>query len=463
MFYKIALIMATCLCSGVMVLSQTFAGDWAGRIQVQGQSLNIVFHVKYDNGVWSGKMDSPDQSVFDIPIGKVSVENGKLLVNMDNLKLSYEAELAATDSLKGSFKQGDFTAPLSMGRMGDGQALRPKRPQEPKPKFSYDIREVEFTNESAGIRLAGTLTMPKGKGPFPAVILVSGSGPQDRNEEIFGHKPFWVIADYFAKNGIAVLRYDDRGVGASKGKFSEATSLDFVGDAKAAFDFLRQQKGIDPAKTGVVGHSEGGMIAPMLAAEDNNVAFMVLLAGPGIPINQLMLIQTRLVGETMGKNKEALDSEVAMNEKVYDILLHQPDDQKAKQELDDLIQKENAGKAEADKMSEKDMMAMFKQVFSPWFRYFIMYDPGVVLEKVQCPVLALNGGKDVQVTASENLSGIRAAAERSGNEHVETRELEKLNHLFQTAETGAVSEYARLEETFSPEVLVLMADWIRKL
>jgi len=462
MFKKLVLTVCTCLSGGWMLFSQNFAGDWAGKLNIQGTSLNVVFHVMNEGNTWKAKMDSPDQQVFDIPIEKVAVENGKLLIGVPAMRVTYEAKLTDSDSLKGEFKQGDFVTILSMGRMSDPQSLRPKRPQEPKPKFDYTIRDVEFKNEQAGITLAGTLTVPKGKGPFPAVILVSGSGPQDRNEEILGHKPFWVIADYFAKNGIAVLRYDDRGVGGSKGNFEKATTLDFTSDAEAAFSFLRKQKSINSSKTGVIGHSEGGMVAPLLASKVKEVAFIVLLAGPGIPIDQLMLIQIRLVNEAMDKSKEETEEDVAMNKMFYEILLRQLDNKLAKQEIDDAIRQSNAGKADADKMSDREAMAVINEMTSPWFRYFISYNPATVLEKVSCPILAVNGTKDIQVTASENLDGIRQAAERSGNKNVEVHAMENLNHLMQTAKTGSISEYSQLEETFAPSVLQMMTEWIKK-
>lgn len=433
--------------------AQQYAGDWSGNLKVQGISLPIVFHIAETNGSYTATMDSPQQKVFGLQVKSVTASPEKIQLDMSNIGIMFEANMNQ-DSLDGNFSQAGQVYALVMGRMKEPMVI-PGRPQDPRPKFAYNIKEVKFSNEKANVTLAGTLTMPKGKGLFPAVVLVSGSGPQNRDEEILSHKPFWIIADYLTNKGIAVLRYDDRGTAESTGDFRTATSADFAADAQAALAFLRKQPGIDLKKTGVIGHSEGGMIAPMLAAEDQQLGFIILLAGPGIPIETLMLKQNELAIRAAGAPEEEVKKAGELNGKAYDIVIHEPDEAKAKQEVRNLLS--------AEIPDSNDYNGLVNQLFSPWFRYFIAYNPQPVLEKVKCPVLAVNGDKDLQVTSAENLEGIRQSLTKGGNKRFEIHEIKNKNHLFQTTTTGFPSEYGTIEETFSPEVLKLMANWIKKL
>jgi len=328
------------------------------------------------------------------------------------------------------------------------------RPQEPQPPYPYDVEDIIFSNPDAEIRLAGTLTIPKGKGPFHAVVLVSGSGPQNRDEEILGHKPFKVIADHFTRNGIAVLRYDDRGVGMSEGIFANTTTADFADDAAAAVNYLQQREDLD--KIGIVGHSEGGMIAPIVAAEDDSVSFIVLMAGPGMKIDQLMQLQFRSAMLQQGMGTENMEKKVASIGRINKIIQQEDDPEKR-------MTKISAELAESRMPNETDasLKAELATYTTPWWVYFMRYDPTPVLEQVKCPVLAINGDLDYQVPAAPNLEGISNSLKRGGNNNVTVQKFEGLNHLFQTAETGAGSEYAQIEETIAPEVLTTMTKWIK--
>jgi uncharacterized protein len=445
-------------------LAQNISGSWTGNLNISSISLKIVFHFTESSNQYKGTLDSPDQGAYGVAIKEMKFENNELLLDISAIGAKYEAILIHSDTLMGTFNQAGQKFPLTVVKSLEELPKVMNRPQEPKPKFNYVIEHVNFTNEKANIKLAGTITKPKGKGPFPAVVLVSGSGPQDRNEEIFNHKPFLVIADYLTNNGIAVLRYDDRGVAESEGDFSSATSADFADDAKAAFEFLKKQKNIDSKKVGIIGHSEGGMIAPMVAAEDNSVGFIILLAGPGIPIDELLILQTEKVALAEGTPKEEIEKALAINKDLFGVALHQKDEKRAIEQFEEIIIKHSSDlPAEERELALSESMKSTKALLTPWFRFFIGYDPQTVLEKVKCPVLAINGDKDVQVTAEENLAGIKNALEKGGNKNYSIHSMKGLNHLFQTADTGAVSEYAKIEETFSPEVLNLMKDWILNL
>lgn len=366
--------------------------------------------------------------------------------------------------LNGKWKQGFLSVDLLLRRVTDEPlvaepaALRPQTPQAP---FPYDVQEVSFENASAGIQLSGTLTLPQGESSLPGVVLISGSGPQDRNESILGHQPFWVIADHLSRHGVAVLRFDDRGVGQSQGDFAKAISTDFATDVQAAVAFLRMQPAIDSQRIGLCGHSEGGLIAPMVAAEDPDLAFVVLLAGPGVNGEQISLSQGELLLQAAGANPAEMKEQRELQEVFFEMAKREPPLSKeaflseAQKAIEPFLSETQADQAEAL------AQAAAQQVLSPWFRFFLTYEPGSSLEKLTCPVLALNGEKDLQVDPKLNLPAIRAALERGGLNDYQLNELPGLNHLFQACHTGAVSEYAEIEETFNSAALELITDWIK--
>ena len=345
-----------------------------------------------------------------------------------------------------------------------------KRPQEPKKPYPYNDEEVTIENKSSNITLSGSFTYPKTGGKFPVVVLVTGSGPQDRDETLGGginHKPFLVLSDYLTHNGIAVLRYDDRGIGKSKGDFTKATTEDFAADAQAAVEYLKTRKEIDPKKIGIAGHSEGGLIAPIVAVNSNDVSYIVLLAGPGLPGKDILLLQGRLISKANGDKDEEIDKAMNLNEKMYDVILSETDDVVADKKIKELFEEYISTLGEEEKKKaeiEKPMMERsLKQLSSPWFKFFMKFDPRPVLESVTVPVLALNGEKDLQVPPKENLAEIEKALKTGGNNNFKTVLLPNLNHLFQTCKTGAPSEYGTIEETFSPDALKVIKDWILEI
>ena len=442
---------------------ESICGDWVGSLETQGNRLKIVFHISMQKNVLTGTMDSPDQGAYGLNMNSVNFKDPSVLFDLSVFGIKYQGMLVQNDSISGEFSQGEFTTALHLKKSSTTIASKPNRPQEPKTPLPYSVKEVVFRNETANITLAGTLTLPKGKGPFPAVVLVTGSGAQNRNEEILNHKPFLVLSDYLTRNGIAVLRYDDRGVGQSGGKFEGSTTSDFAYDAQAAYNFLSKTKKINRKRIGIIGHSEGAMVAPMVAASDSTVKFIVLLAGPGIPIDQLMLKQTEVTSRFAGISEEEIAISLELNRKFYDILLNEQNDDKAKEKIEQIVREhQNSMPSEISKQISDELPQLTKTMLSPWFRYFINFNPEHFLRQINCPVLAINGSKDCQVSAIENLDGIRKSVKVTNNKNVYTYIMPGLNHLMQHCETGSVNEYIKIEETFSEEVMKIMADWIKE-
>ncbi|WP_452222907.1 alpha/beta hydrolase family protein [Lacinutrix chionoecetis] len=340
------------------------------------------------------------------------------------------------------------------------------RPQEPKEPFNYTTEDVTFLNTKANnIELSGTLTLPNNIKKPTVAILISGSGPQDRNEALAGHKPFLVLADYLTNNGIAVLRYDDRGTAKSKGDFMSATTLDFATDAEAAVAYLKTRKNIDASKIGLIGHSEGGLIAPIVASNNKDVAYIVLLAGTGVDGKVILETQTRRAAELAGAPKVALDENEKLTNIIYGAVQNNDDFESIKAEISSELKKykaDNPTAQYAPLITDEFIEQQSNAIKSAWLQTFIKTNPQVYLEQTECPVLAINGSKDFQVLADLNLNAIESALEKGGNKDYTIKKLEGLNHLFQTAETGAAQEYATIEETFSPIALAVIKDWILK-
>ena len=445
------------------------AGQWQGSLKAGSVSLRIVFNVETRDGALRATMDSPDQGAKGIPVSKVSFDGSRAVFELKSLSGSYEGVLSEDGSrLEGAWKQAGSGFPLALEKI-PGSAGNPApnspaadappspevsagggsaRPQEPEPPYPYRAIDLSFANEAAGILLSGTLSLPEGKGPFPALVLMTGSGAQNRDEEILGHKPFLVIADYLARRGIASLRYDDRGVGASQGKFASATTLDFAGDAEAALACLSSRPDIDAARIGLVGHSEGSIVAAVVASRDPSLSFIVLLAGPGVRGDELLLMQNAALARASGSDESYIEKANQINAALYAIAERTGDPVVLREEIISILKPGPQAELVAD------------QLLSPWFRTFLSLDPAVYLAKVKIPVLAMNGSKDLQVPAGDNLSAIGHALESAGNRRFRLLELEGLNHLFQHAGTGLPEEYGKIAETFAPEALSAMGDWI---
>ena len=442
-------------------------GTWEGVLEVPGGSLRLVLHLVADGeGGYTATLDSPDQGATGIPAAEAVVEGDVLRLSIPTIGARYEGRIDfEAEVIRGTFTQGMASLPLELRRVEEVSG--PNRPQTPRPPFPYDEEDVVYPNAEAGITLAGTLALPHLPGPHPAVVLITGSGPQDRDETVFDHKPFLIISDHLARRGIAVLRVDDRGVGQSTGDFDSATSLDFTSDVAAGVEFLKSRPEIDGARIGLIGHSEGGLIAPLVAVESDDVAFIVLLAAPGLTGEEILYLQAERIMRANGATSSAIAANRAVQATIFEVILEEADQARRSERLHEaltrLLEESGGELGVPPSQHEAFIQSQLRATTGEWFRFFLMHDPVPVLERVRVPVLALNGGKDLQIPAAENLVAIEAALRAGGNPDFEVRELSGLNHLFQTAKTGSPVEYAQIEETFSPIALEAVTEWILRV
>lgn len=433
-------------------------GVWQSALEANGLRLRFQLHVNHDDQKHLvAALDSPDQAISGIPAVNVSQKLTVFHFEIPVEQGVYEGTLNAAKSvITGTWTQGGITRNLNFQR--SEQLLELVRPQDPKKPYPYREEGVTFANPKAQISLAGTLTLPSGQGPFPGAILIAGSGPHDRDENVAGHRPFLVLADHLTRKGIAVLRYDKRGIGKSTGNYDQATTEDFASDATAAVEYLKSRKEINAKKIGLIGHSEGGLIAPMLASRSSDVAWIVLLAAPGLKGEQIMLLQSEMILRAAGFDDERIARARDFSLQSYVLARKERDPEVLEAKLTDLV--DSTGMSTT--LPPTALKPQARMMSSPWFRFFLDYDPVPALKKTQCPVLALNGDKDLQIASKENLAQIEKALREGGNKDFETHELAGLNHLFQHAPTGSPTEYGGLEETFAPEALTFVSSWILK-
>jgi pimeloyl-ACP methyl ester carboxylesterase len=435
-------------------LAQEVAGDWTGQLNA---GFTVRVHLEKTATGYSGHLTNPSGNETDFD--QISSDGTQLHFAVNKLNLSYdgvwdEKEKAWNGNL--TFQQ-IYPLVLKRAAAADLAPVEHKRPQEaaiatrPRP---YSERDVRFDNPAGHNQLAGTLNVPNGKGPFPAVVLVSGTGHNTRDEDVWSHKIFLVLADALSRKGIAVLRYDKRGVGGSAGNYDAATTVDFASDAEAAVTWLKAQPEIDPHHVGVLGHSEGGIIAPAVAAEDERVAFVVMIAGPTIRGDKLFVLQSAMTAKTYGAPDDYIAKRKLFDQALYDAIISAPSDAVALDRAKAIV-----AKGVADKVIDSNEAGTLPQDDArPWERYFLAYDPAPTLAKLKIPVLALNGSLDVQVPAKENLAAAREALKTNPNAIV--IELPGMNHLLQDAKTGSPNEYNDIEETMSPTALKIICDWV---
>jgi pimeloyl-ACP methyl ester carboxylesterase len=453
-----------------------FAGIWLGKLNV-GRELRIVFHVKDSgDGKLSATMDSPDQSAKDIPCSGVTATGDSISIEMSNIHGLFAGKLTDPNTLTGEWSQSGHALPMELKRVDEVPEVLPvprsERPQTPKPPFNYTSEDVIYQNADKSIQYGATITIPKGKGPFPAVLLITGSGQQNRDEEIMGHKPFAVIADYLTNNGYVVLRVDDRGTGKTTGSLDSATSMDFSKDALVSLDYLEKRPEVNRKRVGLMGHSEGGMIAEIIAAERKDVDFVVFLAGPGVRTSILMEEQNAAYMASLGIGQAAIDKYKTLYSSIVRDIIYGKDSAQVyaslKQHINDWVKQTDTASVMAttgihDEESKEEFIdAAVASYNNRWYRYFLSFDPKPYLERMNCKVLALNGDKDIQVVPRPNLAGIRIGLAKSKSKVIFTKEMKGLNHLFQTCTKCTVEEYGELEETFSPTALVLILDWLDK-
>lgn len=456
--------------SAATAKSTSLAGTWEGHLALGNSGLRLLFNFAADaNGRLTGTMDSPDQGAVGIALDSVAFAGGVLRCEVPRISGVYQGKLdPVSRTIVGEWRQGGRSFPLSLR---PGAAVKLNRPQEPLPPYPYLEEQVSYRNPAAGVQFAGTLTKPKGAGRFAAVLLITGSGPQDRNEELMGHKPFLVLADDLTKRGIAVLRVDDRGVGGSNGNRDAATSEDFAADALAGVTYLKSRADIDPRHIGLIGHSEGAMVAAMVAAKSKDVAFIAMLAGPGVKGADLLLLQARLISEVSGMPEGLRNFNQETQQRMFAIVEQEESSLQAmRSKLAELWERRKQDAAASSTLGddEKRIIANGDATFqsqlamlsSQWMRYFLHYDPAQTLQRVHVPVLAIDGSNDLQVPARQNLPAIEAALKAGGNSRVKILELPGLNHLFQKSTTGSPAEYGVIEQTIDPQALAVLGEWV---
>lgn len=463
---------------------QTVVGNWQGMLEVQNNKLPLTFHIFVDasNTKFTAFFDSPLQNSFNNPCSETIVTDDSVILMIKSIKGSYKGKINNLKTeLTGKWTQSGYSLPLKLIKTSDtATRVNIIRPQTPHPPFPYKSEDVTYSNEDKTVKFGATFTIPIPdssvayfRAPiYPVVILITGSGLQDRDETIFNHKPFAVIADYLSRNGIAVLRVDDRGVGKTTGDFKNATTADFAKDVVAGINYLKSRPDVDTNNIGLIGHSEGGIIAPMVASARKDVNFIILLAGPGLPIIDLMEQQNADILASKGIDKQDILQYRFLYKKITDAILHAKDSASASKNCIDIFKKwqaQNSASTVLKTTGVKDEKgitsftnAFIQETSTPWFKYFIQIDPQKYLLKTKCPVLALNGEKDIQVASKQNLEAIKNILNKNNNTHVEVLEIPGLNHLFQHCKTCTVAEYGQLEETFDKNTLKLMAEWIKE-
>lgn len=432
-------------------------GTWEGVLD-SGAGSRVILRVMTHEGGTRADVDAPEALVYGAVVADLALEGDTLSFRLPALSAAVVAALDG-GTLTGEWVTEGVEEPaaLTLERTSDsGERPQPDRPQEPQEPFPYVSEDVTFDNPQAeDVTLAGTLSLPEGDGPFPAVILISGSGPQDRDSQLFGHRPFLVLADHLTRNGIAVLRHDDRGVGESSGSHAGTTSADFATDTLAALAFLQTRPEIDAERIGLIGHSEGGIIAPMALGASDAFAFAVLMAAPGVDGASLLRAQRRAIGEAQGESQASIASGQALQDAMFSAVAEGESSEAVAALLAERLTDEVMTEAGVP-VSQRD--ALIAQITEPWFLAFLAIDPAPLLAAINVPVLAINGTHDTQVPYAENLAAIGAAL--AGNSDVTLVELDGLNHLFQTAPTGHPGEYQDLTETFAPEALEVITAWI---
>ena len=452
--------------------SKKFIGTWEGKLNV-GIELRVVFHIKEDSkGGFITTGDSPDQSTYDIPTSSTTIKGNEITIEVASLNASYTGKLVNDSTIEGVFSQGGDIELVLKKAEKQSEAKKLVRPQTPMPPFPYKSEDVEYDNNNKTLHYGATITIPEGKGPFPAAVMITGSGAQNRDEEILGHKSFAVIADHLTKNGFIVLRVDDRGIGKSTGDFKSSTSEDFAKDVNTSVDYLLSRSETDKKRVGLIGHSEGGMIAPMVASQRKDIDFVILFAGPGEKIIDLMAEQNAAIIKSSGVSEAATLRFIPAYKSIVTAIIRAKDSANAtlnaagelakwSMTTDESTKKElGLNTAEEQKKYIDALVPAFYT--SPWFRYFLAFDPTPYLEKLRCKVLALNGEKDLQVISKSNLAGIESALKKSKSKTYDVKELPGLNHLFQNCKKCTLKEYGELEETISPGVLSIISDWLNK-
>lgn len=435
-------------------MNEALNGNWEGTLRFPSNEMRIVFKFNLMlDGSLQAKILMPDANGNEIQATKFVYEDSKIYLEVPSIKGSFEGKLQSDGKIiKGYWKQGTWSQTLNLKK--GSKISKKQKPQTPVPPYPYSVEDVTFTNKDTNSKLAGTLTSPKGGLPCPVVILIPGVGAHDRDYTMMNHRPFLVLADYLTRKGVAVLRYDERGVGASTGDRTQATSKDFADDVIAWIEFLRKRSEVNPKLIGLIGHSEGGTIASLVAAKLEEIAFIIIMGSPGLSGVEYNIQFEESMGKIMGLSEKVIAQKRSFQKKVFDVLLNEKDIQLAKDKLLNIYKELNP------KIPENSVQAAVDRLLSTWFYFNLTHDPAMTLRNVKCPILALFGEKDVQVPPDGNAQAIKQALELGNNRDHEVKVIPGLNHFFQNAKSGAPAEYGQLDETISTSVLKLISDWI---
>lgn len=439
-------------------------GTWVGVVELMGQKLDMRVHFKTEEGELKASVDFPQQGVKEMPLKDILYEHPNISFHLETpAAVAYFEGVVEGEKISGEFKQSGIKGKFHLTPGKEAE-------EEPEPSEPLPYNEEDVTFKNGDIKLSGTLTLPKKAGRHPAVIMITGSGPQNRDEELFGWKIFRDIADHLTRNGIAVLRYDDRGVGGSTGNVFDATSADFARDVLAAVQSLQARSDINPNQVGLCGHSEGGIVAPLSASQSKDVAFIICISGTGIIGKEILLTQMELIARADGTPEKEIQSNMEGVKSAMGLIKKGADEEKVKSVFMDIARKQLEYLDEEQKKDIEDVdvylknqiEGMYKQFSSPWFEFFLEYDPAPTLEKVTCPVLLLFGELDLQVPAEMNNKAMVKSLRKGGNKDFTAKIFPKANHLFQSAKTGSPSKYAKLPKEFVPGFLDFISDWIKK-
>ena len=447
-------------------VSQNIRSNYlTGNINIDSKQLELLFVFTNENDKYSAGLYIPEQLQYNLKSSSVSIDGDSLKIKYNSLRLEVFGKID-NDDFNGVFKQGTISSPVSWKFISEKDAEYINRPQTPVPPYPYIEKDIKIITAKSKLEIAGTLTLPDEQGKYPLAILISGSGAQNRNEEIAGHKPFLVIADYLTKNGIAVFRYDDRGVGGSNGNLANSTTKELSKDVAEIVDYFKKYPNINKEKIGLIGHSEGGIISFMVAAEKpKDIAFIVSLAGFGLSAKEILIQQAHDINVASGMDENLVKIFDSIQSEVLEIAIKEKKIADMRKNLVQLYDKYGQYFSEEEKQTYKindtGINLIMLQLSYPWMKYFITIKPEAYLKKIKCSVLALNGAKDIQVSADANLRAIRIALEKGKCQHYEIRKIENANHLFQKADNGTVEEYLKIQQTIDEDVLVYIKNFIK--
>lgn len=442
--------------------SQSLPGVWHGNTKTpDGKEILFVFLFEKNQEKYNTTMAVPTFDVSGIKPKVTALTEGHLTIDGSELGMKYEGVWdETTNQIVGTYTEGGVKLDLIL-KKGNPEMAKINRPQEPAKPYPYYQEEVVFENLEAGIKLSGTFTKPNKKGQYPVVILISGSGRHDRDGSMMTHRPFLVLSDYLTRNNIAVLRYDDRGFGESTGDFSKATTADFAQDVLSAVHYLKSRSDINPNHIGLIGHSEGGIIAPLVANQSKDISFIITLAATGIPGSEVAVLQSKSLRPFPVPDEKIFEENVRI---AIRIATSNSDISQKRKELTTHNNTYLVPILKSLSAPDENISAFIENetetVLKPWSTYFYNYNPAIEFEKLTIPVLSLNGSKDTQVNASINQNAIRNALIKGGNKKYKVMELENLNHLFQDCKTGNMNEYKEIEQTMSPIALKEISNWI---